>query len=219
MNILRLPEITLDIEEIVQLLRGSSEQDKPKDERKEPPLQLLEKINQLMNESLPLIKPVAIYDVFDSKDLKPKHIFQPSEKTLLVVCTIGTELENKSISELKNNNLMDGIIIDAIASHAAEVTAEEANMVILEKEKNLFLNKKYTQRFSPGYCQWLIDIGQKLIFELLPTDQINVGITSSYMMVPRKSISYAINIGTKVDKTLGLKECKTCHIENCDYRH
>ena len=113
---------------------------------------------------------------------------------------------------------MNGIILDAIASHAAEVTAEETNKIILEKEKEIIINKKYTSRFSPGYCQWLIDLGQKLIFDLLHTDQIQVKLTSSYMMVPRKSISFGINIGPKVDQTLGLKECKTCKIKNCDYR-
>ena len=109
-------------------------------------------------------------------------------------------------------------IFDAIASHASEVTAEEANKIILHNEKASILNKKFTQRFSPEYCQWLIDLGQKLIFDLLPTEQINVGLTSSFMMVPRKSISFAINIGKVVDQTLGLKECKTCKIEDCEYR-
>ena len=218
MNILRLQEITLDIEEVVQLLRGSSEQKKPKEEQKKTPEDLLQSISNLMNESMKQIKPIAIYDVFPSKDLLPKHIFQPSEKVILAVCTIGSALENKSKIELKESNLMNGIILDAIASHATEVTAEETTKIILEKEKELIINKKYTNRFSPGYCQWLIELGQKLIFDLLPTDQIQVRLTSSFMMVPRKSISFAINIGSKVDHTLGLKECKTCKMENCEYR-
>ncbi len=218
MKILRLDEITLDIDEVVQLLRGSSEQNKPKEEQKKPPEGMLQSIKSLIDDVMKSIHPIAIYDIFSSKDLHPKHIFQPSEKTILAVCTIGPFLENKSKEELKNDNLMIGIILDAIASHAAEVTAEETNKIILEKEKELIINKKYTQRFSPGYCQWLIDIGQQLIFNSLPTEQIQVKLTPSFMMVPRKSISFAINIGTKIDQTLGLKECKTCKMENCDYR-
>ncbi|MHA1126074.1 MAG: vitamin B12 dependent-methionine synthase activation domain-containing protein [Candidatus Heimdallarchaeota archaeon] len=218
MKILRLEEITLDIEEVVQLLRGRSEQNKPKEEQKKPPEGMLQTIRNLIDNSMNEIQPIAIYDIFSSKGLNPKHIFQPSETTILSVCTIGPNLENKSKEELKNDNLMNGIILDAIASHAAEVTAEETNKIILEKEKELIINKKYTSRFSPGYCQWLIDLGQKLIFDSLHTDQIQVKLTPSYMMVPRKSISFAINIGSKVDQTLGLKECKTCKMENCDYR-
>ena len=218
MKVLILEEITLDIEEIVQLLRGSSEQNKPKEEQKKPPEAMLQTIRNLIDNSMNEIQPIAIYDIFSSKDLTPKHIFQPSETTILAVCTIGPNLENKSKEELKNDNLMNGIILDAIASHAAEVAAEETNKKILEKEKELIINKKYTNRFSPGYCQWLIDLGQKLIFDLLHTDQIQVKLTPTYMMIPRKSISFAINIGSKVDQTLGLKECKTCKKENCDYR-
>jgi len=218
LKILRLEEITLDIEEVVQLLRGRSEQNKPKEEQKKPPEGMLQTIRNLIDNSMNEIQPIAIYDIFSSKGLNPKHIFQPSETTILSVCTIGPNLENKSKEELKNDNLMNGIILDAIASHAAEVTAEETNKIILEKEKELIINKKYTSRFSPGYCQWLIDLGQKLIFDSLHTDQIQVKLTPSYMMVPRKSISFAINIGSKVDQTLGLKECKTCKMENCDYR-
>jgi len=219
LKILRLEEITLDIEEVVQLLRGSSEQNKLKEEQKKPPEGMLQTIRNLINDSMKEIQPIAMYDIYPSKDLYPEHIFQLSETTILAVCTIGPNLENKSKDELKNDNLMNGIILDAIASHAAEVTAEETNKIILEKEKELIINKKYTSRFSPGYCQWLIDLGQKLIFDSLQTDRIQVRLTSSYMMVPRKSISFAINIGSKVDQSLGLKECKTCRTENCDYRH
>ena len=55
MNIIRLDELTLDIDEVVQLLRGSSEQQKPKEEQKQQPKDLLQAITDLMKDSMELL--------------------------------------------------------------------------------------------------------------------------------------------------------------------
>ena len=214
MRLLQEIKITLDIDEIFNLLRANN---KSKNEKK-PSINLLDEINEQIEESLELIKPIGIFDIFESEKIKPRFLFKQSEKTVLAICTIGKELEQKSSSLLKKGELAQGIILDAIASHAAEETASSCNNLILDELKDEIENKEVTNRFSPGYCQWILEDGQSLIFSLLPAEKINVSLSQSMMMIPRKSISFALNIGDSVDKELGIRECETCRLENCKFR-
>ena len=111
-----------------------------------------------------------------------------------------------------------GVIIDAIASHAAEQTAEYVNKTIIEDIKDEIKGKKVTFRFSPGYCQWELGKGQEMIFNLLETNKIGVTLSESMLMTPIKSVSFAINIGEEIDDKLGSRDCETCSMVNCAYR-
>lgn len=208
-------KLLLNNTEILQLLISNKARNKP---LKKIPDSLLNEIVVLKEEAHELIAPVAVYDYFDSQQLKPKFLFNKSEHTLLAVCTIGQSLENESEVLMKNNSLSKCVILDAIASHATEVLAEQLNQYLSKEIKEKFEGKYYSNRFSPGYCQWTIEEGQKTIFKLLPVGKIGVQLTKSYMMVPRKSISFAINIGTEIDKWLGKRECETCDITECSHR-
>ena len=211
MKILDDLAIELNTEEIIKLLKSPNS-------TRTPPKELVQEIEELKKEAFPLIHPKAIYDKFSSIQMKPRHLFEMSEETFLAICTISKELENK-VSELsQNGNLSQAVIFDAIASHAAEETAEVVNQIILEREKDIFLEKEHTARFSPGYCRWTVEEGQKMIFHLLPAGIIDVKLTDSFMMRPRKSVSFAINIGRKVEEGLGIKECDTCEDYYCEYR-
>jgi cobalamin-dependent methionine synthase I len=215
MSILSEFKLQLDNAEILQLLISNKARKKP---MKEVPDYLLNEIESLKEDALELISPIAIYDYFDSQNLKPKFLFKKSEQTLFTVCTIGQALEVESEKLMNNNSLSKGLILDAIASHATEVLAEKLNQLLSKEIKEKFEGKNYSNRFSPGYCQWTIENGQKLIFKLLPVEKINVQLTRSYMMIPRKSISFAINIGNEIEEWLGIRECETCDITNCSHR-
>ena len=141
-----------------------------------------------------------------------------SNKTVIAVCTIGKYLEENISNIIDEGELANGVILDAIASHAAEETAEQFNQIILDEIKDQIKGKKVTCRFSPGYCQWILEEGQRLIFNSLPTEFIDVTLSVSMMMKPVKSVSFAFNIGTEVDKELGVRDCETCDMINCTYR-
>ncbi|MFW9923634.1 MAG: vitamin B12 dependent-methionine synthase activation domain-containing protein [Candidatus Thorarchaeota archaeon] len=205
-------EIKLSIHEVVKLLQKEGKNSK------QPSQKLLTEISNLLTEAKQDIEPKAIYGIFSSEQFSPKYIFSPSEQTIFAICTISDKLEKRITQLLNSNELAKGVIFDAIASHAAEETAEEVNRRILLENKELFHNKNYTRRFSPGYCLWELSEGQKQIFDLLPGEKIGVQLNSSMLMIPRKSVSFAINIGKKVNEELGQKECSTCEEINCTYR-
>ena len=218
MKILEHIGISLDNQEILQLLRSKNSSSQKNKKSKEPSPQLLEDIESLKKEALELIETKAIYDIFLSKDLQPRHLFDLSEKTIFAVCTVSKALEDKISRMMEKGELAKGVILDAIASNAAEETASQLTKIILEENKEILQEKMLTSRFSPGYCRWLVEEGQQLIFSLLPVEMINVKLSPSFMMIPRKSISFGINIGKEVEEDLGIKECDTCDLIDCNYR-
>ncbi|MHA2357841.1 MAG: vitamin B12 dependent-methionine synthase activation domain-containing protein [Candidatus Heimdallarchaeaceae archaeon] len=215
MNFIEGFQISLDDSEILRLLRN---QNTTRIDPSKVSVELMEEIKEMKKVAFDLIKPQAIYDIFESNDLKPKSLFKESEKTILAVCTIGGRLEEESLKLMKEGELSKGVILDAIASHAAEQTASFVNKAILEVHKEEIKDKQITNRFSPGYCVWTVEDGQDLIFGLLPTTNIGVELSKSKMMIPRKSVSFAINIGEVVDSELGSKVCENCSLINCPFR-
>jgi len=206
--------LQLNTDNIVKLLRS----EKANKQDKKTPLKLLQDIETLKIEARKLIHPRAIYEVFESSSLAPGFLFKRSEKTILAICTIGIELETRISKLMDEGNLAQGVILDSIASEAAEETASIVDQQIKVKLEKEFKGKDFTYRFSPGYCQWTLAKGQKIIFRLLPAEEIDVKLSSSMMMIPRKSVSFAVNIGDNVDKELGIRECETCNKIDCAYR-
>jgi hypothetical protein len=212
MRLLEDIQIVLNSDEIVRLLRSKNSM------KKTAPQSLLDEVERLGETALKMIKPKAVFDYFNSEDLEPRFLFKKSEKTVLAVCTIGKDLEEQVSRTINGGGLANGVILDAIASHAAEETAEHVNQIILNELSKDLEGKVVTCRFSPGYCQWKLEEGQQLIFQLLPTEIIDVSLSVSMMMKPIKSVSFALNIGKEVDKELGVRSCETCDMVNCAYR-
>jgi len=207
-------QIKLDDNEILRLLQNK-QSDK---DMKKPSEKMIKEIEEMKELAQPLIKPRGIFEIFESKNLKPKFLFKKSDITVFAICTISKDLENLSKDYLKRGELAKGVILDAIASQAAEQTAEEVNQTILNELSDTIQEKEVSCRFSPGYCQWELDKGQKQIFSLLDSEKIGVSLSTSMMMNPVKSVSFAINIGLEVDKELGIRGCENCDMINCAYR-
>jgi len=204
----------LPIQEILQLLTSA----KGREEQKEPPKSLLTEVEKLLEFAKPFIKPKALYDFFPSQQLSPRFLFTKAEGTILCVCTIGKALEEESNKLINKGELSQAVILDAIASCAAEAVAEESYQIICKEIGAKFPGRKFTHRFSPGYCRWPLEEGQRTIFNLLPAEKIDVRLTSSFLMIPQKSISFAVNVGLEIDPLLGLRECHTCDLLNCSFR-
>ena len=75
-----------------------------------------------------------------------------------------------------------------------------------------------TKCFSPSSGDWDIS-QQKNIFQIIPANKIGVKLTDSFMIIPKKSLSWAIGMGKNI-----LKPSKDdnfhriCQVVNCQYR-
>jgi hypothetical protein len=70
---------------------------------------------------------------------------------------------------------------------------------------------------SPGMMGWPLEVGQKEIFAVLDTDGIGLTLTSHDVMIPRKSLSMVVGLGSQVMK--GAKSCDYCSMQaTCRYQ-
>ena len=135
------------------------------------------------------------------------------EKAALFVCTIGRAMETWAKKLSTEGDIALSYMVDTVAS----VTEEQATDVLhdyIEKQMQM-RGLKITNRYSPGYCDWSVS-EQHLLFSFFPVNFCGITLTESALMVPIKSVSGIIGVGTavkRVDYT-----CDTCDMKDCTYR-
>ena len=163
----------------------------------------------------------ASYCYFVSRILPAFHLgsvitrqLQGSEAYALFICTCGLAFDSY-LQRLKDEgDLVRVFIADALGSVIAERCAD-----CMEQNLQQSIDKlgwHHTNRFSPGYCGWHVS-EQQLLFPLFDGQTCGVRLTDSSLMLPIKSVSGIIGIGSSVrhlDYTCGL-----CDMENCCRRN
>ncbi len=137
-----------------------------------------------------LLHPASIYTIVGYDETNKHLVFKDAEKVAICICTIGPELEQEVKELMEKNEMTRALILDALGSEAAEEVAIQSDRILAEKAREL--NLWPSKRFTPGYAKWEIK-EQRFIFRMLPAADIEVRLTESCMMVPRKSVSYRIN--------------------------
>ena len=198
--------------------------------RKRKP-QLVKFAEKALEQGLPLLEPKVIFQEFnvlsqkheqlqleDQGKLKGKIVAEQlagAEKVVLIICTIGSRLEEYSLDQIKKDPVA-GLALEGVGSAAVEALANEVCNYFEEKAHKENLNT--TIPLSPGMVGWPVKEGQEQIFKLLDAQKIGVSLTSSSLMLPRKTLSMAIGIGT--DIKAGGKTCDYCAMnERCQYKH
>lgn len=154
----------------------------------------------------------------DQSELKGKLIAEhlgPAARVIVILCTVGSRLEDYSLKTIKSDPVT-GLALEGVGSAAVEALANAACNYFEEKahEENL----GSTIPLSPGMIGWSVEEGQPQIFKLLDTKEFGISLTPSYLMLPRKSLSMVIGIGSDI-KTGG-KTCDYCQMnETCQYQH
>ena len=131
----------------------------------------------------------------------------------LFVCTIGSGMEDW-ISELNStHDLAFGFIVNTVASSAVESATDALHDFIGHRMESCGL--KFTNRYSPGYCNWSVEEQHKL-FRFFPEGFCGVTLTDSALMTPIKSVSGIIGLGSDVQ----YREytCDRCGLTDCNYR-
>ncbi len=136
-----------------------------------------------------------------------------SEKFALFICTAGSYITEITHSYTRSGDLLEAYIVDMMGS----MIVERAMNLIQEKMEAHFLieSLRISQRYSPGYCNWAL-VSQKEIFALLPENNCGISLTESSLMLPIKSVSGIIGVGSHVSK----KDygCEICNNQACIYR-
>jgi len=180
---------------------------------KEPNQNILRITEEEINRGYNLSKPQGIYSLikitcFTSKErinLENKLVFRFSKSIinklkgashlLVGVVTIGDFLEKKVSELFSQGEYPRALALDAVGTVAVEYFSWRVRKMARQEVKEQGF--KTSRHFSPGYSGWGVS-QQEIIFKSIPADNIGVRLSKSYMMLPQKSLSWAIGVGKEI---------------------
>jgi len=175
--------------------------------------------DEILDESLAaagsLLSPKGMYRYAAGRDLPGAMTFAALDRMAFCVCTIGAALETEVTKLSSGGELLKAVVLDSIGSVAAEAVADYIDKKIGADVAREGL--KTSCRASPGYGDWDVR-EQGAIFRLLPAERIGVRLSETFMMIPRKSISFAVHIASKPAMLRSESSCRACGRTDCPYR-
>lgn len=133
-----------------------------------------------------------------------------AEAIAVFVATAGKEFDSWNKSLQQQDDIVRTFIADSLGSVLAEATVE---LLVKQVEQDAAAQGlKITNNYSPGYCDWLL-VDQKKLFDLLPDDFCGIQLTESCLMLPVKSVSGIIGVGTDAKKKP--YGCAICGMTTC----
>lgn len=133
-----------------------------------------------------------------------------SSTVAIYVSTAGHGMERWSSQLMAAGDMMQGFVVDTMASALVEEASNWLEKKIAASVKPL--GWSLTNRYSPGYCDWSVS-GQHNLFSLLPAGFCGITLTPSALMVPVKSLSGVIGVGRGVKR--GAYQCSICDMKDC----
>ena len=156
---------------------------------------------------------LIVGNVFFNTDRIITSQLKMAEKAAVFLCTIGSQMENWAKHLFSEGNSVQNYLVDVTASTIVDSIADLLHDYIgFEMEKYGFHK---TNRYSPGYCNWSVSEQQKL-FSFFPENFCGVKLTDTSLMIPIKSISGVIGLGSYVKFAEYL--CDRCGIRDCTHR-
>jgi hypothetical protein len=194
--------IPLDVDSIL-LAQGAD----PQSIRVQSP-RLLQIAEQTLAEAIPLLHPRVHLKRLKVQDHDTQKILlqddgmltgsligerlSTASEVVALLCTIGSELE-KHASELMPKDALHALALDGAGSAAVEILCNAACSSVDKQARSEDLHT--SMPFFPGMKGWPVEEGQDQLFKLWDDEALDIVLTPSYMMVPRKSLSMIIGLG------------------------
>jgi hypothetical protein len=137
-----------------------------------------------------LVRPRVAAALLDKAELPDHPVFSDAEKAALCICTIGPELEAAAGRLMAEGELLRGLVLDWLGSEAVADVSRQADAWLAREGRGLGLWP--SKMFAPGDRGWDVS-AQEFVFACVPAAAIGVGLSSSFMMTPRKSFSFRVN--------------------------
>jgi cobalamin-dependent methionine synthase I len=185
--------VNVDVDEVLRMM-GIPKRGRPRSEN--APGQALELYPGVLDEALRMVRPKAIYTVCPISDLRYHTAFRRASHVGFGVCTIGPAVEEESADCARRGESLRALLLDAIGSEAVESVVDQSAERIRAAAADMGLEAG--KRFSPGYGRWPLE-EQRSLFGIVDGGAIGVTLNEACIMIPRKSVSFAIRIGRKPD--------------------
>jgi len=192
-----------------------------------------ERILSMMDECekalLGVIKPCAIYHVFDiqpledgvavcgtSLVLRGKAISEHLAgcvKCVLLAATLSAQAD-RVIRRYEATDMTRAVMADFLASAAVEQVCDKVD----EQVRGEFAEFFQTWRFSPGYGDLPLDIQGEFLDILQAQKRIGLNATENNILTPRKAVTAVIGLSDH-DIPKGRQGCAACNMrEVCQFR-
>jgi hypothetical protein len=149
------------------------------------------------------------------KSPKLSKALAKAEEVCCFVATVGPAIEMAVQRRMQRRRYADAYVLDAMGSMSAENVVEQ---FYRRMARNLAQKGQgVTLRFSPGYCDWPLD-QQRPLFGLFTNHRpLEVKLSRSCLMSPRKSVSglFGILPAGIPGAHPGYNPCATCGKQNC----
>ena len=214
-------ELSIDIQQVLHDIGYGSDT--------EPAARITSLVNEYVENAHHLIEPSYSCIIRNIKQVQGSRVFidgsivfqsqiiarllERCQKVAVFVLTIGNHLEEMSCHLAEDRRMLQAAVLDAIGSVAVESVANfvQDKIGAVAHAQGLGIS----QRFSPGYCDWDIS-QQKTVFQALNgKSTVGIHLTDGYLMIPRKSISGIIGIGTSNDGVGNYNPCQVCDKQDC----
>jgi hypothetical protein len=191
---------------------------------------LVEAAERALEEGKPLLIPQVLYERLPVQEIRHEQVHLHGGKRLqgalpaqhlagarevaVVICTIGPELEARS-SALAREDIVYGLALDGVGSAGVEALANAVCASFEAQARET--GQQTTIPLSPGMVGWPVEQGQPQIFGLLDSSKIGVRLSPSMLMIPRKSLTFAVGFGQQMSETA--RTCDYCSLKGtCRYQ-
>jgi len=184
----------------------------------------------VIDEAHGLLAPAAMYAILPVRGLEHEQVVLDNGVTFrgslvaralagasevaVAVCTIGSVLEERMPELFASRDALHALALEGAGVAAVRQVANAAGVHICDAATRRGLS--VGMRASPGQEGWSIQ-QQRTLFSLIPAGQIGVQLTSSCLMLPRKSVSFVMGLGP--DMRADAVPCDFCSKrEHCQWR-
>jgi hypothetical protein len=191
---------------------------------------LVKVAEKALQESYSLLAPKVIYQEFKIESVQHERLLlqggckidsklltqqlAAADRVIVILTTIGMELEER-VSKIWDSDMLYALALDGAGSASVEALANAACLYFEHRAGEAEMQA--SMPFSPGMVNWSVSDGQPQIFQLLGESGSIVQLTSSCIMIPRKSLTMVMGIGAEL-KSTG-RTCDFCTMqETCRYQ-
>ncbi len=172
------------------------------------------RLEELWPEAEAALRPRGAFRLVVDAEAAAAGMPGPTQEVAVGVCTVGADLEQEAHRRQEAGDLLDALLLDAFGSAAAEAAADALNRSLCRELSRE--DRHPAPRISPGYGRWDVR-GQGALLAMLPTEELGIHLTKGLMMVPRKSVSFAVRMKPEPHRGAASR-CALCEMDDCAYR-
>jgi hypothetical protein len=174
-----------------------------------PPL--IATAEEVLGEARELLAPAAIYTILPVRTFEHQQVVLDGGATFsgplvaralagaaevaVAVCSIGSALDERVSALFAAGDPMRALALDGAGTAAVKLLAGMVDVRICDAAS--MRGWSVGMRASPGQEGWPIQ-QQHVLFGLVPGEKIGVRLTSSCLMLPRKSVSFIVGLGPEL---------------------